>query len=346
MPNTYYFVARPETIASIIYTGKMPDVLPDYITERHIKLYVSYQEALENNSAIIQRQAYLIAMEIPESASAISLIHEVDLSWLSKIYVSSLAGEKAINNLCRAWCKSNQHQNEDNRCCLPIEIKDEWFDSQAVSTAVTFSLSEQPAFFGVPSSSSMTIKTPCYIKDGDVLQSKMHVLVNTVNCVGAMGKGIALAFKTKYPEMFEDYKKRCEQRKVKLGEPYLYKMNGAQWILNFPTKYHWCNDSQLEWIEDGLKYLVKQVAGWGIKSMAFPPLGCGNGNLKWSDVYPVMRKHLDKLPIPIEIHSPWVEPKRIMQTTSVRKRELNTAISANDNSNNANSNVSMSMNKK
>lgn len=362
MPNTYFFAARPETLASIIYTGKLPDVLPNYITERHIKLYASHQEALENNSAISTRQMYLIAMEIPENASTVTTIREgqkeykqatqLELNWLSKIYVSSLAGEKTINILCGTWCKNNQHQNNGNHCRLPVEIDAEYFESKVVSTKATAkepsvaTLSKLPAFFAGSSSSMAVVR---YLKNGNVLKSKMQVLVNTVNCVGAMGKGIALAFKKEYPAMFKDYQERCARREVKLGEPYLYKVNDEKWILNFPTKYHWANDSQLSWIENGLKYLVTHAAEWGIQSMAFPPLGCGNGNLKWNDVYPEMRKYLDKLSIPIEIHAEWDEPKQIVQTASVKKRKLNSEISANDNSTNSNndsSNASMTMGKK
>lgn len=350
MPNTYFFVARPETIASVIYTGRTPDVLPDYIKERSIKLYTSHQEALESNKEIAQRQSYLMAINLPdESDSAITVIREgkkeykqatqLNLNWLSKIYVGSLAAEKVINNLCNSWCKKNNHLNNNQYECLPIEIKTEWFDKQVASKASIVSLSEQPAFFSSASASVITEtslqRSPLvhYLKDGDVFQSKMQVLVNTVNCVGAMGRGIAKEFKEKYPAMFEDYKNRCASRELKTGGPYLYKIDETRWILNFPTKYHWANDSKLEWIEDGLQYLVEHAAEWGIQSMAFPPLGCGNGNLNWNDVYPVMRHYLDQLSIPIEIHSPWVEPKLNSEPKPVKKQKINPRTPDNDNSN-------------
>ena len=111
---------------------------------------------------------------------------------------------------------------------------------------------------------------------GDILNSKAQTLVNTVNTVGVMGKGVALAFRERFPDMFEDYRKRCELGQVKLGKPYLYRRPELPWILNFPTKEHWRSVSRLEDIIQGLKYLKERYREWGIKSLAVPPLGCGS----------------------------------------------------------------------
>lgn len=116
------------------------------------------------------------------------------------------------------------------------------------------------------------------MKSGNLLASSAHALVNTVNCVGVMGKGIALAFKRKYPEMFDDYVRRCDRGEVRLGEPYVYDA-GNRLILNFPTKDHWRAVSRLEDIVAGLEHLTKHYRAWGIRSLAVPPLGCGNGQL-------------------------------------------------------------------
>src|SRR6266516_3463365 len=118
------------------------------------------------------------------------------------------------------------------------------------------------------------------VMSGDLLASKAQTLVNTVNCVGIMGKGIALAFKRRYPEMFKDYVRRCERGEVQLGRPYVYRADDHQ-ILNFPTKQHWRAVSRLEDIIAGLEYLEAHYREWGLTSIAVPPLGCGNGQLEW-----------------------------------------------------------------
>jgi O-acetyl-ADP-ribose deacetylase (regulator of RNase III) len=143
---------------------------------------------------------------------------------------------------------------------------------------------------------------------GDLLASRAQTLVNTVNCVGIMGKGIALSFKKRYPDMFLDYVRRCEARVVKLGEPYPYQ-TPSRLIVNFPTKDHWRSVSRLEDIEDGLRYLRVHLQEWGVTSIAVPPLGCGNGQLDWSVVGPTLDKHLRTFGIPVELYVPHgVEP--------------------------------------
>ena len=128
-------------------------------------------------------------------------------------------------------------------------------------------------------------------KTGDIFKSNAQVITNTVNCVGVMGKGLALTFKNQFPEMFEDYKAKCDRGEVKPGRPYLWENNKAQ-VLNFPTKRHWKQDSMLSDVEDGLKYLAENYAQMGISSLALPPLGCGLGGLNWTDVKNLIDKHL------------------------------------------------------
>jgi O-acetyl-ADP-ribose deacetylase (regulator of RNase III) len=139
---------------------------------------------------------------------------------------------------------------------------------------------------------------------GDLFASHAQTLVNAVNCVGVMGKGIALEFKKHYPAMFEDYVARCKRNEVRLGEPYLFRDSNGAMILNFPTKDHWGSPSRLEDIEEGLEYFARHAADWGVISVAFPPLGCGNGGLAWSDVEPLTHRKLGSLSIEIEIYSP------------------------------------------
>lgn len=134
-----------------------------------------------------------------------------------------------------------------------------------------------------------------------LLKSQAQTVVNTVNTVGVMGKGLASAFKSRYPEMFRQYRKLCKEGKFEVGQLWLWK-GPDQWVLNFPTKKHWRNPSKLSYIEAGLRKLVGQYELRGIREIAFPRLGCGHGGLDWNDVRPMMEEYLRPLPIPVYIH--------------------------------------------
>ncbi len=144
---------------------------------------------------------------------------------------------------------------------------------------------------------------------GDLFSSQAQTLVNTVNCVGVMGKGIALQFKERFPEMFADYQARCARGEVQLGKPYLFKRLLTPWVLNFPTKDHWRSVSQLTDIVRGLEHLAENYRPWGITSLAVPPLGCGYGGLEWRVVGPTMYRYLSSLDIPIELYAPAGTPE-------------------------------------
>ena len=148
---------------------------------------------------------------------------------------------------------------------------------------------------------------------GDLFASKAQTLVNTVNCVGVMGKGIALEFKKRFPDMFKDYEARCKRGEVRLGKPYLYKSLAHQWILNFPTKEHWRSLARLEDIVRGLEYLIAHYERWQITSLAVPPLGCGQGQLEWGVVGPTLYRYLSRMDIPIEIYAPYGTPHEELQ---------------------------------
>ena len=137
--------------------------------------------------------------------------------------------------------------------------------------------------------------------EGDIFKSPAQVLVNTVNTVGVMGKGIALEFKKRYPDMFQLYRETCDKRRLKTGSLILC-YEPDHWILLFPTKEHWRNPSRIDYIETGLSKFCRTYAEKGITSIAFPRLGCGNGELNWEDVRPVMEKYLKELPIDIYIY--------------------------------------------
>jgi len=147
-----------------------------------------------------------------------------------------------------------------------------------------------------------------YVK-GNLFEAPAQTLVNTVNTVGVMGKGIAKQFKDIYPDMFSNYRNLCERNEFSIGQLLLHK-TPHKWILNFPTKMDWRQPSQAKYIEAGLKKFVATFSKIGIYSIAFPALGCGNGELSWDDVvYPLMHKHLSTLPIDVFIypHKPRAE---------------------------------------
>lgn len=134
---------------------------------------------------------------------------------------------------------------------------------------------------------------------GDLLSSSAHALVNTVNTVGVMGKGIALQFKTYFPENFRIYQRACKDGTLKIGKLLVvHDANitmGERTIINFPTKQHWRNPSQYAYIEEGLKALRETIINEGIQEIAIPPLGCGNGGLDWATVREMIETHLSNL---------------------------------------------------
>ena len=137
--------------------------------------------------------------------------------------------------------------------------------------------------------------------EGDLFCSPAQTIVNTVNTVGVMGKGIALEFKKRYPDMFRSYQTACEKYGFHTGQLMLL-YEADHWILLFPTKKHWRNPSKLEYIEQGLAKFVDRYADKQITSVAFPRLGCGNGELAWKDVKPLMEQYLGNLPIDVYIY--------------------------------------------
>ncbi|HXV97424.1 MAG TPA: macro domain-containing protein, partial [Anaerolineae bacterium] len=136
----------------------------------------------------------------------------------------------------------------------------------------------------------------------NLFKSPAQTLVNTVNTVGVMGKGIAKTFKQLYPEMYQEYRRLCQEKKLTIGKLYIYRTPNKI-VVNFPTKKHWRNPSRVEYIQIGLEEFVKVYDRYGISSVSFPQLGCGNGELDWEQqVKPVMEQYLKDLPIPVYIH--------------------------------------------
>ena len=144
--------------------------------------------------------------------------------------------------------------------------------------------------------------------DGNLLQADADALVNTVNTVGVMGKGIALQFRKAYPEMFKAYEKACKDSAVTLGHMHVWEtgmLDGPRFIINFPTKGHWRAQSRLDDIRTGLADLVRVVRKQRITSIAVPPLGCGNGGLDWADVRPLIVDAFAALPdVDVRLYPP------------------------------------------
>lgn len=134
---------------------------------------------------------------------------------------------------------------------------------------------------------------------GNILEASAEALVNTVNCVGVMGRGIALQFKNAFPDNFREYVAACRRDEVKPGRMGVFETreaSGPRYIINFPTKRHWRGKSRIEDIDAGLKALVAEVQTRGIRSIAIPPLGSGLGGLNWSEVRPRIERAFGNLP--------------------------------------------------
>lgn len=137
------------------------------------------------------------------------------------------------------------------------------------------------------------------LTQGNLIKTDAEALVNTVNCVGYMGKGIALQFKQAFPDNFKAYQQACLTKEVQPGRMFVFEtgtMLNPRYIINFPTKRHWRGKSRLEDIKSGLKALIEEVKRIGIKSIAIPPLGCGLGGLDWKIVRPLIEKAFSEMP--------------------------------------------------
>lgn len=137
------------------------------------------------------------------------------------------------------------------------------------------------------------------IRRGNLLESDAEAYVNTVNCVGVMGKGIALQFKQAFPDNFRQYENACKEKQIIPGKVFLHETGRLmlpKFIINFPTKRHWKGKSRIEDIEAGLTSLIAEVENLGLQSVAVPPLGCGNGGLAWDQVRPLIESAFGNLP--------------------------------------------------
>src|SRR5450432_4266520 len=158
---------------------------------------------------------------------------------------------------------------------------------------------------------------------GNLLDSSAEALVNTVNTVGIMGKGIALMFKEAFPDNFKAYEVACKNGQVRLGTMFVTERQqflGPKWIINFPTKKHWRNPSKMEWIEEGLIDLKRVIASNRIQSIALPPLGSGNGGLEWIAVRRKIEEAFESLPdLDVTVYEPTDMYQNVAKREGVEK---------------------------
>jgi O-acetyl-ADP-ribose deacetylase (regulator of RNase III) len=158
---------------------------------------------------------------------------------------------------------------------------------------------------------------------GNLLQADAEALVNTVNCDGFMGKGIALQFKQAWPENFDAYAKACRAKEVRPGQMFIWetgRMVNPRYIVNFPTKRHWRGKALIEDIQSGLRALIADARRLGIRSIAVPPLGCGNGGLDWQDVRPLIESAFAELPnTQVHLFSPLGAPEPKAMPVNTRR---------------------------
>lgn len=158
--------------------------------------------------------------------------------------------------------------------------------------------------------------------EGDLLAAEADALVNTVNCVGVMGKGIALQFKRRYPDMFDDYRRACKQGLVSIGKMHVFQthqLDGPEYIINFPTKRHWRSPSKLSYIDEGLRDLIDVAEQLAITRIAVPPLGAGNGGLDWSEVRPLLVAAFSRHPeIEVLLYAPTEKIRKLDATRGLK----------------------------
>ncbi len=158
---------------------------------------------------------------------------------------------------------------------------------------------------------------------GNLLASDAEALVNTVNTVGVMGKGIALMFKERFPDNFKAYQAACKAQELRVGRMLVVPRNrlgDPKWIINFPTKEHWRSPSRIEWVEAGLRDLVQVIEREGIRSIAIPPLGAGNGKLDWHDVRPLIEQAFTPLQdVQVTVFEPTMQYQNVVKRSGVEK---------------------------
>jgi O-acetyl-ADP-ribose deacetylase (regulator of RNase III) len=168
--------------------------------------------------------------------------------------------------------------------------------------------------------------SPIEHRKGDLLSAEAEALVNTVNTVGVMGKGVALQFRKAFPDNYRAYQRACRREEVEPGRMFTYEMGqltGPRLIINFPTKRHWRGKARMEYIDAGLADLVRVLEQHQIRSIAIPPLGCGNGGLRWAEVRPRIEAALSPLPeLRVDLYAPGAPPPVHEQRTATKRPRM------------------------
>ncbi len=158
---------------------------------------------------------------------------------------------------------------------------------------------------------------------GNLLEANVEAVVNTVNTVGVMGKGIALMFKERFPKNYREYVAASKNGAIQIGNMFVSatdELSGPRWVINFPTKKHWRHPTKIEWVREGLVALRDVIRDKQITSIAIPPLGCGNGGLNWSDVRPLIEEYLaDLKDVEIVVYEPTEEYQNVAKKKGVEK---------------------------
>jgi O-acetyl-ADP-ribose deacetylase (regulator of RNase III) len=159
--------------------------------------------------------------------------------------------------------------------------------------------------------------------EGNLLEADAEALVNTVNTVGVMGKGVALMFKERFPKNFKEYENACKAKTLRVGSMFVTERDdllGPKWIINFPTKDHWRAPSKIEWIVEGLEDLKRVISEKNIRSIALPPLGAGNGGLNWREVRPLIEEALGSLDnVRVIVYEPTAKYQNVAKRAGVEK---------------------------
>lgn len=168
-----------------------------------------------------------------------------------------------------------------------------------------------------------------HLTRGNLLEADAEALVNTVNCDGFMGKGIALQFKQAFPENFKAYEKACRAGEVRPGTMFIFptgSLVNPRYIINFPTKRHWRGKSRLEDIDSGLQALIAEIRQLGIQEVAVPPLGCGFGGLDWPKVRPMIERAFEALPnVSVHLYEPAGAPAATDMPVGTKRPKLTLA---------------------
>src|SRR4029077_5132654 len=161
---------------------------------------------------------------------------------------------------------------------------------------------------------------------GDLLSDGSEALVNTVNCVGVMGKGVALQFRKAFPDNYTAYERACKRGEVQTGRMFVFEtgqLTRPRLVINFPTKRHWRGKAKMEYIDAGLVDLVRVLRRYEVRSVAIPPLGCGNGGLRWAEVRPRIEAALTPLTdVHIALYAPGAPPPVHQQRTATKRPRM------------------------